>query len=69
MNNLRFWGYKHNSGSLHLKRFFADEDITEAELSPFVTEICYEITAPNTVEGRRLLEEYFNKPKNEQKTV
>lgn len=35
MGNL-WWGYQHQSGTLHTKRFFSELDISEAEESPFV---------------------------------
>jgi hypothetical protein len=33
---MKWWGYKHINGSIHVKRFFSQEDITEASESPFV---------------------------------
>lgn len=35
-SSIRWWGYKHVSGSLHVKRFFSSEDLSEAHQSPFV---------------------------------
>ncbi len=32
----KWWGYVHQNGTLHAKRFFAMTDITEAQSSPFV---------------------------------
>ena len=32
----KWWGYVHTSGSLHVKRYFSQEDIDEADASPFV---------------------------------
>lgn len=36
MNELEWWGYKHNCGSYQAKRYFEKLDITEAQESPFV---------------------------------
>jgi hypothetical protein len=38
MSNL-WWGYVHNSGTIHLKRYFGPLDIDEAHESPFVKEV------------------------------
>jgi hypothetical protein len=32
----QWWGYVHNEGTLHVKRYFDLEDIIEAQGSPFV---------------------------------
>lgn len=32
----KWWGYFHKEGTLHVKRYFGPEDITEANESPFV---------------------------------
>ena len=36
MEKIKWWGYLHNSGTLHTKRYFSQEDIDEANESPFV---------------------------------
>jgi len=33
---IRWWGYIHKNGSLHVKRFFSSLDLIEAKESPFV---------------------------------
>lgn len=38
MGNL-WWGYLHQSGTFHTKRFFSQEDIDEARSSPFVDSV------------------------------
>jgi len=35
----KWWGYIHENGTLHVKRFFGAEDIWEAEASPFVRSV------------------------------
>ena len=37
-----WWGYLHTSGSVHAKRFFSDDDISDARLSGF----CVKATGP-----------------------
>jgi len=32
----QWWGYLHEEGTLHVKRYFGPEDIAEAHESPFV---------------------------------
>ena len=36
---LQWWGYVHQNGSLQLKRYFSPLDIQEAKESPFVLEV------------------------------
>lgn len=40
MTKLKWWGYKHTSGSYHAKRYFGELDIKEAQESPFVERYC-----------------------------
>lgn len=35
----KWWGYLHTSGTLQAKRFFSDEDIYEAQESPFCAQV------------------------------
>ena len=44
-----WWGYLHESGTLHVKRFSSISDLVEANESPFVAEWC----GPWVVEGRK----------------
>lgn len=34
-----WWGYKHTDGSLQAKRYFDDQSIKDAYLSPFVARV------------------------------
>lgn len=34
-----WWGYLHTNGSIQAKRFFSQQDITEAGESPFVVKV------------------------------
>ena len=36
MEELKWWAYLHDSGGIHVKRFFSQRDIDEAKESPFV---------------------------------
>ena len=36
---IMWWGYIHNSGTVHAKRYFTKQDIDEAHESPFVKEV------------------------------
>jgi len=38
----KWWGYLHQNGSLHVKRYFDEEAISEAHESPF----CWIIAGP-----------------------
>lgn len=40
-----WWGYYHNNGTLHVKRFFCKSDIKEATDSPFVKTVITEFPA------------------------
>lgn len=39
MEKLKWWGYVHTSGTVHLKRYFGPQDIDEAHESPFCAEV------------------------------
>ena len=47
-NELKWWGYKHISGTYQAKRYFGELDIQEAYESPF----CQEIVGPFMADGR-----------------
>lgn len=51
----KWWGYEHINGSLQVKRFFSQEDIDEAECSPFVTRVIGIVDAADRDEAIRLL--------------
>jgi hypothetical protein len=40
-----WWGYLHTSGTIQAKRYFSEDDISEALESPFVQEIVYPFEA------------------------
>lgn len=48
MNEIQWWGYKHQNGTIQVKRFFDGRDIQEAEESPF----CQRAVGPFNCEGR-----------------
>lgn len=43
----KWWGYIHENGSLHVKRYFDEEDLKDAEASPFVERVLQPIEAEN----------------------
>ncbi len=54
----KWWGYLHENGSLHVKRYFSIEDLIEAGESPFV----HVVAGPWDVDSR---EEAMKKLKND----
>lgn len=48
MEKIRWWGYKHRSGTLQVKRYFEPLDIEEALASPF----CESVHGPWEVNSR-----------------
>jgi len=59
MTKLLWWGYRHINGSLHLKRYFDNGDISEAINSPFVQEISGAFSAKNSDEANQILKKKF----------
>lgn len=45
---IQYWGYLHNSGTIHIKRYFDRLDIVEAKESSFVERV----VGPFEVESR-----------------
>lgn len=39
MDGIMWWGYQHSNGSLHVKRYFSEDQIEDANESPFVQRI------------------------------
>jgi hypothetical protein len=58
---LKWWGYLHESGSIQLKRYFDNEDIYEAEDSPFVQEVLGPFEAESRDEAILILQEHFKR--------
>lgn len=52
----RWWGYKHVNGTLHVKRYFDQRDLDEAQGSPFVARVCPAFFAKNRTEALTILE-------------
>ena len=44
---IKWWGYIHVNGSIHVKRYFSELDTDEAEDSPFVAQVIYPFKAYN----------------------
>lgn len=43
---IKWWGYEHTNGTIHIKRYFSEEDLIEAEDSPFVKDVRGPVEAP-----------------------
>lgn len=57
---IKFWGYKHTSGTIHTKRFFDQMDISEAQESPFVARIMMPFEASGIDEAQEKVKQYFD---------
>lgn len=56
MKNL-WWGYEHENGALQVKRFFDMEDVKEAKLSGFTTQVVGPFEAENREEAFSILQQ------------
>lgn len=54
---LQWWGYIHDNGSVHVKRYFDREDILEAQDSPFVSRVFGEFAANNRDEAIQIIQD------------
>lgn len=52
-----WWGYLHQNGKIHVKRFFSDIDMQDAAESPFVLAYCGPFEAFGRVEAERIATE------------
>ena len=57
---IKWWGYKHQSGTLHTKRYFDRLDITEAQESPFVDSVFGPFEADSADHARQIVRKHFN---------
>ena len=55
MKELEWWGYIHINGTLQIKRYFDQLDITEAYESPFCTDIRGPVEANTREEAQKKL--------------
>ena len=60
MNNQWWWGYKHKNGKIFSKRYFSQDDITEAEESPFVRDTFGPFQADDKEDANNILEKAFS---------
>lgn len=51
MSELKWWGYQHKNGSLHLKRYISEASFDEAYDSPFVDDVMVPFMAANRDEA------------------
>ena len=52
---LRWWGYQHVDGSMHLKRYFSPHDLNTAHESSFVQQVVEPFDADGVEEARTVL--------------
>lgn len=52
----KWWGYRHVNGSLHVKIYFDELDIWEAQESPFVARVAGPWICENREEALKILE-------------
>lgn len=52
---IKWWGYLHTDGSVHVKRYFGPEDLVEARESPFVRSAYGPFDAENHFNARDIL--------------
>lgn len=55
MNTLKWWGYRHTSGTVQVKRYHDAEDIKDARASDFVAEIVEPFDAAGRDEALRIV--------------
>ena len=56
MDKITWWGYRHTNGNLQAKRYFDQEDIREAEESPFCAEVSGPFEATDREDALKQLE-------------
>ena len=57
--DLRWWAYLHTNGSIQVKRYFSQLDITEAQESSFVVLTHGPFTAESVEEARFIASNHF----------
>lgn len=55
---LEWWGYEHRIGTIHVKRYFNEDDIEEARESPFVRRVVPMFLAKTRNEALRYVIKY-----------
>lgn len=64
MSELYWWGYTHQNGTFHVKRYWNEIDLMEAHESPFVNQVMGPIKAETKSEAAKLLKESLQKTIN-----
>ena len=57
MSDIRWWAYLHTNGHVQLKRYLSEEDLLEADESPFVQERTESFEANNREEAEVIAKE------------
>lgn len=55
---MKWWGYRHIQGSVHLKRFYDQADVDEAYESDFVDDVCDPFDAPSRETASNVVSEW-----------
>lgn len=54
-----WWGYLHSNKSVQVKRFFSEEDLKEADRSPFCVKVIYPFEANSREEAIKYIKEHY----------
>lgn len=60
-HSLWWWGYKHTSGTIQIKRYFDKRDIDEAYESPFCDIVIRQFQAKDRDEALKIITEKLQK--------
>jgi len=55
-----WWGYVHANDSIHVKRYFNQDDLNDARWSPFVKHVFEEFETSSREEAIEYIEEKIN---------
>lgn len=60
MNDILWWGYLHDNGSIQVKRFFSEDDLDDALDSPFVARVVRPFSAKSREDAIAKMEDILN---------
>lgn len=55
-NKLEWWGYRHTNGNLQAKRYWSDDDLQDADESPFVAKRTHVFLASSREEALEIID-------------
>lgn len=56
----KWWGYLHTNGTVHVKRYFNDHDLDEADESPFVKRVTVAFEASDRDDALKTVKRIIN---------